>query len=38
MGFRDTGNLPFYFQGNRILSILVPGIWDTVFNICFHGY
>ena len=25
--------LPFYFQGYRILSILLPGIWDTVFNI-----
>ena len=32
-GFRDTGYLPFYFQGYRILSILLPGIWDTVFNI-----
>ena len=32
-GFRDTCNLPFYFQGYRILSILLPGIWDTVFNI-----
>ena len=25
--------LPFYFQGYRILSILLPVIWDTVFNI-----
>ena len=33
-GFRDTGYLPFYFQGYRILSILLPGIWDTWFNIC----
>ena len=32
-GFRDTGYLPFYFLGYRILSILLPGIWDTVFNI-----
>ena len=32
-GFRDTGYLPFYFQGYRILSILLPGIWDTRFNI-----
>ena len=32
-GFRDTGYLPFYFQGYRILSILLPEIWDTVFNI-----
>ena len=32
-GFRDTGYLPFYFQGYRILSILLPGIWDTGFNI-----
>ena len=31
--FRDTGYLPFYFQGYSILSILLPGIWDTVFNI-----
>ena len=28
----DTGYLPFYFQGYRILSILLPGIWDTMFN------
>ena len=28
-GFRDTGYLPVYFQGYRILSILLPGIWDT---------
>ena len=34
-GFRDTGYLPFYFQGYGILSILLPGIWDTVFNILF---
>ena len=32
-GFRDTGYLPFYFQEYRILSILLPGIWDTWFNI-----
>ena len=32
-GFKDTGYLPFYFQGYRILSILLPGIWDTWFNI-----
>ena len=32
-GFRDTGYLPFYFQGYRILSILLPGTWDTVFTI-----
>ena len=32
-GFRDTGYLSFYFQGYRILSILLPGIQDTVFNI-----
>ena len=32
-GFRDTWYLPFYFQGYRILSILLPGIWDTVYNI-----
>ena len=31
--FRDTWYLPFYFQGYRILSILLPGIWDTVLNI-----
>ena len=29
----DTGYLPFYFQGYRILSILLRGIWDTWFNI-----
>ena len=29
----DTGNLPFYFQEYRILSILLPGIWDTECNI-----
>ena len=29
----DTGYLPFYFQGYRILSILPPGIWGAVFNI-----
>ena len=27
--------MPFYFQGYRKLSILLPGIWDTVFNILF---
>ena len=32
-GFGDTGYLPFYFQGYRILSILLPGIWDTWFYI-----
>ena len=25
--------MSFYFQGYRILSILLPGIWDTWFNI-----
>ena len=25
--------LPFYFQGYGLLSILLPGIWDTVLNI-----
>ena len=33
MGFRDTGYSLFYFQGYRILSILLPGIWDTVLDI-----
>ena len=33
MGYRDTGYLPFFLQGYRILSILLPGIWDTWFNI-----
>ena len=33
MGSRDTGYLPFYFQGYRILSILLPGVWDTTFNL-----
>ena len=23
----------FYFQGYKILSILLLGVWDTVFNI-----
>ena len=32
-GFRDTGYLPFYFQGYRILSIFLQGIRDTWFNI-----
>ena len=32
-GFRDTGYLSFYFQGYRILSSLLAGIWDTWFNI-----
>ena len=32
-GFRDTGYLLFYFQGYRILPILLPRIWDTWFNI-----
>ena len=31
-GNRDTGYLPFYFQGYSILSILLPGIKDTLFN------
>ena len=31
-GSRDTGYLPFYFQGCRILFILLPGIWNTLFN------
>ena len=31
-GSRDTGYLPFYFQGYRILSSLLPGIWDTMIN------
>ena len=30
LGIQD---LSFYFQGYRILSILFPGIWDTVSNI-----
>ena len=40
IGFRETGYLPFYFQGYRILSILLLGIWDTMFNIFgyFQGY
>ena len=32
-GFRDTGYLPLYFKGYRILSILLPGIWDAWLNI-----
>ena len=28
MGFRDTGYLPF----SGILPVLLPGIWDTMFN------
>ena len=32
MGSRDTGYFPFYSQGCRILSILLQGIWDTMFN------
>ena len=35
MGFSDTQCLPFYFQGYRILSIVLQWIWDTVFNILF---
>ena len=35
-GFKNTGYLPFYFQGYRILSILLPGIQDTVFDILFN--
>ena len=34
MGFRDTGYYSFYFQGYRILSILLQGIYNTMFNIC----
>ena len=30
--FRDTENLPLYVQGYRILSTLLPGKWDTLFN------
>ena len=33
MGFKDIGCLLVYFQGYRILSILLPGICDTLFNI-----
>ena len=33
MCFGDTGYLPFYLRGYRILSILLPGIWDTSFNV-----
>ena len=29
----DTEYLPFYLQGYRILTILLPEIWQTVFNI-----
>ena len=29
----DIGYLLFYFEGYRILSILLSGIWDTKFNI-----
>ena len=25
--------MPFYFRGYRKLSILLPEIWDTMFNI-----
>ena len=32
-GFRDIGYLSFYFQGYGILSILLQGISDSVFNI-----
>ena len=32
-GFRGKGYLPLYFHLYRILSKLLPGIWDTVFNI-----
>ena len=31
----DPEYLPFYFNGYRILSILLPGIWDIVFNTLF---
>ena len=37
-GSRDTGYLPFYFQGYRILSILLAGIWDTMFNFRDQGF
>ena len=39
-GFRyHTEYLPFYFQGHRILSILLPGILNTVFNMpVYKGY
>ena len=40
--FRNTGYmyLSFYFQGYGILPILLPRIWDTVFNnfVHFQGY
>ena len=37
---RDMGYYQFYFQGYGILFILLPGIWDNVFNISvyFQGY
>ena len=31
LGIQDI--FPLYFQGYGILSIVLPGIWDTVFNI-----
>ena len=31
--FMGNTNLPFYFQGYRILLILLPEIWDPWFNI-----
>ena len=39
-GFKDTGYLSVYFKEYGILSFLLPGIWDTVFNISvyFQGY
>ena len=32
IGFWDTGYLPFDFQRYMILSTLLTGIWDTMFN------
>ena len=36
----DAGYLPLYLQGYGILSILLPEIWDSVFDIFvyFRGY
>ena len=31
-GFRDTGYLPFYFQGIGVLVVILSGIWETVIN------
>ena len=33
MGYRDTGYLPVYFQGYRILSILLHGIRDILCSL-----